>query len=182
MEYSMNLKEMKKWYFSEVASEHLDPSPKPYNETEVVIDPTTQIGNNVVFVVKEGEPIVIGANTLVRSGAVLYYGTKLGSKVSIGHNSVIRERTIIGNHSYVGSLTAIEGDIEIGSHVGIHTQVHITKYGKIEDYVFIAPLTVFANDNVMSYRREGHGTNLKMAYVKYGARIAVACTILPGVL
>ena len=99
----------------------------------------------------------------------------------VGHNTIIRERTVIGHDTYIGSLTAIEGDTTIGNYVGIHSQCHITKWCNIGDYTFIAPMFVGANDPVMTHMREGHGEgNIGFTTEKY-VRIAVGVTVLPGV-
>ncbi len=123
----------------------------------------------------------IGENVKVRSGTVIYWGTRIGNNSSVGHNAVIRERTIIGHDTYIGSLTAFEGDTKVGNYVGIHTQCHITKFCDIGDYTFIAPLFVGANDQAMAHRRAGHGQNLVGFTTEKYVRIAVGVTVLPGV-
>jgi len=127
------------------------------------------------------EPTVIGENVRVRSGSIIYSGTTLGINSMVGHNSIIRENTKIGHDTYIGSLTSIEGDTIIGNYVGIHTQCHITKYCKIGDYTFIAPLFVGANDAEMSHRRANHGQNLVGFTTEKYVRIAVGVVVLPGV-
>lgn len=153
-----------------------------YVGRNVILGDNVVLGHNVVL--GEGdiaEDIVIGDNVRIRSGSVIYGGTRIGAGSQIGNNAVIRERTVIGVDTYIGSLTAIEGDTVIGDHVGIHTQVHITKFCTIGDYTFIAPLFVGANDNAMSHRRTDHGKNLIGFTTDKYVRIAVGVTVLPGI-
>ena len=156
-----------------------------------VIKQGAVIGDNVIIGYRDirpggsskTEPLAteIGQNVIVRSGTVIYHGTKIGDNSMVGHNAVIRENTIIGHDTYIGSLTAIEGDTKIGNYVGIHTQCHITKFCDIGDYTFIAPLFVGANDQAMAHRRVGHGQNLVGFTTEKYVRIAIGVTVLPGV-
>jgi len=157
----------------------------------VVVRKGAIIGNNVIIGyvdIKPGQntpvaPLVteVGENVRIRSGSVIYWGTRIGSNSMVGHNAVIREKTIIGHDTYIGSLTAIEGDTKIGNYVGIQTQCYITKFCDIGDYTFIAPIFVGANDQAMSHRRVGHGQNLIGFTTEKYVRIAVGVTVLPGV-
>lgn len=159
----------------------------------VLIKKGAIIGNNVIIGYEDVRPwqatpyspnsplTEIGENVKIRSGTVIYWGTRIGSNSMVGHNTIIREKTIIGHDTYIGSLTAIEGDTKIGNYVGIHTQCHITKFCDIGDYTFIAPLFVGANDQAMTHKREGHGTNLIGFTTEKYVRIAVGVTVLPGV-
>jgi len=157
----------------------------------VVIRRGAIIGDNVIIGYRDTEgdsdasvePSIteIGENAKVRSGSVLYWGTRIGNDSMVGHNAVIRENTIIGHHTYIGTLTAIEGDTKIGNYVGIQTQCYITKFCNIGDYTFIAPLFCGANDQAMSHRRARHGQNLIGFTTEKYVRIAVGVTVLPGV-
>lgn len=108
-------------------------------------------------------------------------GTRIGNNSSIDHNAVIREKTIIGHDTYVGSLTSVEGDTRIGNYVGIQTQYYITKYCDIGDYTFIGPCFAGANDQAMTHRRAGHGQNLIGFTTEKYVRIAINVTFSPGV-
>ena len=154
----------------------------------VTIRSNSIVGDNVILGyhdIDEYQPnqaiTVIGEGVRVRSGTVVYSGTRIGPKSSTGHNCVIRENTTIGHDTYIGSLTAIEGDTNIGNFVGIHTQCHITKHCDIGDYTFIAPLFVGANDQKIAYRRLGHGQNLVGFTTERYVRIAIGVSVLPGV-
>jgi len=75
-----------------------------------------------------------------------------------------------------GTHSQSEGKSTIGSH----TCCHIAQGAAIEDFVFIAPFFMGAN-----VRRITHGRSIPKlldAYkIKYGARIGVSVTVLPGI-
>jgi UDP-2-acetamido-3-amino-2,3-dideoxy-glucuronate N-acetyltransferase len=174
----------------------------------VIIEHGVSIGNNVVLsentVIREnatiGDNAIIGyqdrktngdttskpvtvleEGAKVRSGCVIYCGSRIGKESMIGHNSVIRENTTIGHNTYIGSLVSIEGDTVVGDYVGIQTQCYITKYCSIGDYTFIAPCFAGANDPDMTHRRSGHGTNLEGFTTGKYVRIGIRAAALPGV-
>lgn len=151
----------------------------------VIIRKNAIIGDNCVIGYFEGECpnsiTEIGEGARIRSGAVVYHGSRIGTGSSIGHNCVIRERTIIGSHTYIGNLTAFEGDTMVGSHCGIHSQNHITKFCSIGDHTFIAPFFIGANDNAIAFHRPGHGQHMRGFTTGRGVRIAVGVTAVPGV-
>jgi len=149
------------------------------------------IGDNVIIGYKDSKPgknnegkvlaTEIGENVKIRSGSVIYHGTKIGNNSMVGHNTVIRENTTIGHDTYIGSLVMFEGDTNVGNYVGINAQVHITKFCSIGDYTFISPLFIGANDQAMSYRRAGHGQNLVGFTTEQYVRIGAGVTVLPGI-
>jgi len=156
----------------------------------VTIKKGALIGDNVIigyreFNASEKSPaeilVEIGEKAKIRSGTVIYWGTRIGNNSSVGHNAVIREKTIIGHDTYIGSLTSVEGDTKIGNYAGIQTQCYITKFCDIGDYTFIGPCFAGANDQSMTHRRAGHGQNLIGFTTEKYVRIAINVTVLPGV-
>lgn len=122
----------------------------------------------------------IGEGTIVHAGAVIEDDCVIGRNCRIGYHAVLRQGTKIGDYSVFGTLSASEGWNEIGSHVTIHSQCHITEDVKIEDWVFLAPL--FCGANTM---RIVHGRDyplVKKGYtIKSGARIAIGVNVLPDI-
>jgi acetyltransferase-like isoleucine patch superfamily enzyme len=129
---------------------------------------------------KRVSPVRIGKETLIRCGSILYPSVAIGEHCWINHNVLLREHTSIGDYSCIGSMTDSEGYNSIGSHVLVHSQVHLCARLLIEDYVFVAPMAVFANGNPMNYAREAHSVE-RGATVRFGAQIAVNVVVLPGI-
>ena len=118
----------------------------------------------------------------VMSGAVIYPNCKLGEDVFIGHNTILRDGTVVGAGSYIGSLVMCEGRTTIGERCGINAQCHLTRGMTIGDEVFLGPGVITSNDKRMLFRRKGHGQNLMGPTVQRGARIGAGAMLMPGVV
>ncbi|MBS3947164.1 MAG: transferase, partial [Dethiobacter sp.] len=130
----------------------------------------------------EGElpPLVIGANTIIGTGAVLYAGTTIGENCLVADLASIREECAIADSVIIGRGVAVENQVTIGSYTKIQTGAYITAHTTIEDHVFIAPMVTTTNDNFMG-RTQERFKHLKGPTIKKGARIGGASITLPGV-
>ena len=150
-----------------------------------IIGEKVAIGDDVVIFpnVYIGENTKIGDGSIIQYGAFIEHDCNIGKHCRIGTNAVLRRQTNIGDHSIFGSLSASEGKNWIGNHVLIHSQCHLTSGIIIEDWVFIAPLFVGANDPKMLHgRRHVEKFVPKGPHIKFGSGIAVNVTLLPGVV
>jgi len=150
-----------------------------------IIRKNVTIGDDVVIFpnVYMGENTRIGDGSIIQYGAFIEHDCNIGKHCRIGTNTVLRRETNIGDYSIFGSLSASEGKNWIGNHVLIHSQCHITSGIIIEDWVFIAPLFVGANDpKILHGRRHIEKFVPKGPHIKFGSRIAVNVTLLPGVV
>ena len=120
-------------------------------------------------------PLVIGSGSIIRSGAVIYGGSSIGAHFQTGHNVTIREKTAIGDHCSIGTLSDIQGDCEIGGYVRLHSNVHVGAKTKIKDYVWIFPYVVFTNDPTPP------SDILLGVTVESFAIVATGSIILPGI-
>lgn len=103
--------------------------------------------NDFIFTGKrEGYELVIGDRCLIRSGSILYSNSTFGDDFQTGHQVTIREKTKIGDHVSVGTLSDIQGNCRIGNYVRLHSNVHIGQLSEIDDYVWIFPYVVLTND------------------------------------
>ena len=150
----------------------------------VIIEDDVVIGNNCLIGYKEkdnDDVTIIKKGAKIRSGAVIYHGCIIGENSSVGHNTILRDKTIVGNNTNIGGLVMCEGDCIIGNGVLINAQCHITRFCNIGDYTFFAPNVVSTNDRDITYKREGHGTNLKGFTTGKYVRIAGGVKLMPGV-
>jgi acetyltransferase-like isoleucine patch superfamily enzyme len=130
-----------------------------------------------------GDNTTIGASSIIQFGAFIEHDCNIGSHTRIGTNAVLRRETNVGDNSIFGSLSASEGKNWIGNNVLVHSQCHLTTGLIIEDWVFIAPEFVGANDpQILHGRRNIEKFTPKAPHIKFGSRIAVNVTILPGVV
>jgi UDP-2-acetamido-3-amino-2,3-dideoxy-glucuronate N-acetyltransferase len=150
-----------------------------------IIKDNATIGDDVVIFPN----VYIGENTKIGDGSIIQYGSfiehncNIGKHSRIGTNAVLRRETNIGDNSIFGSLSASEGKNWIGNNVLIHSQCHLTSGLIIEDWVFIAPEFVGANDPDMLHGRRHVKKFVPQApRIKFGTGIAVNVTVLPGVV
>ena len=130
----------------------------------------------------ERRPVVLGAGCLVRSGTVLYSGVRLGAGSQTGHHAVVREDTRIGEGSVLGTAVTVEDHTVIGRHVLVQTAAYVTGHMVVEDFVFVGPCCVTANDQRMLHRRPGAREHLEGPRLAWGCRIGAGAVLLPGVI
>ncbi|MHA1961656.1 MAG: DapH/DapD/GlmU-related protein [Candidatus Thorarchaeota archaeon] len=123
----------------------------------------------------------VGDNVLIRPSSIIYAGCSIGDCGRICSHVIMREFTELGENSYLGNGTKVEGYTKIGNNTAIETQVHITAKALIEDKVFIATMTVLANGMTMNWSRPHIPTVEEGPRIRKGARIAIGVKILPGV-
>lgn len=121
---------------------------------------------------------VIGDDSVIRSGSVIYADTQIGDRFTCGHNVVIRARCTIGDDVVVLHQSTLEGNLSIGSGVKLMAHVYVASTTVIEDLVFVGPGTVFLNDKYPMRQR----APVQGARVEVGAGIGGNVTICPGIL
>ncbi len=123
---------------------------------------------------------VIGAGTIVSSGAIVFAGSTIGERVILGDQSCVRERVTIGDDVVVGRGALVENDTTIGTMTRIQADAYITAYSTVEEHVFIAPCVVTTNDNFMG-RTEKRLELLAGPTIRRGARVGGGAILCPGV-
>lgn len=91
-------------------------------------------------------PTLIGSHSLIRSHTIIYAGSSVGEYFSCGHRVTIREYSLIGQHCRIGTVSDLQGHLEIGDYCWLHSNVHIGQQSRIGNFVFIYPYVVFTND------------------------------------
>lgn len=120
----------------------------------------------------------VGPGANLRSGTILYAGSTIGAGLETGHNVVIREENVLGDHVGVWGNSVIDYGCRIGDNVKIHTNCYVAQFTTLEDDVFLAPGVSIANDP-HPFCAECTAENGPI--IKRGARVGVNVTILPGV-
>jgi UDP-2-acetamido-3-amino-2,3-dideoxy-glucuronate N-acetyltransferase len=166
--------------------------------SNVVIHPGTSIAENVriddnavigkepmravnsIFKSEEKlPPAKIGEGCLIGAGVIIYCGCAIGDKTLIADTAVVRENVTIGSKTIIGRGTTIENFCKVGSNCKIQTNVYLTAYSEVEDYVFIAPCVTTSNDNYAARSKERFD-KFKGVTIKKGGRIGAGAVILPG--
>lgn len=125
--------------------------------------------------------VVIGDGTLIRSHAVVYRGSRIGSDVKIGHGVTLREGMQIGDRTAIGNQVSCEGYTTIGADCVIHAGSHLTSFMEIGDKVFLGPGVITMNDPKAAHFRHHLEREIKGPTIRFGARIGAGAKIGPGV-
>ncbi len=155
-----------------MSAEIAEPGPVP-----VKADPDVIVGYPVSR--GAGGPVLIGPGARLRSGTVLYDGTRIGCGLQTGHGVVIREDCEIGDDVSVWSNTVIDYGCRIGDRVKIHCNCYVAQFTELGDDVFLAPGVTIANDLYPGDERSA--ALMAGPWVGPGAQIGVNVTILPYV-
>ena len=129
---------------------------------------------------EELPPAVVGAGTVVSTGAIVFAGTELGARVIVGDNACVRERCRVGDDVVIGRGSLVENDTTIGALTKIQAHAYITAYSTLEESVFIAPCVVTTNDNFMGRTERRHAL-VKGPTIRRGARVGGGAVVCPGV-
>ena len=152
----------------------------------VRIDDNTVVGkkpmrsiNSIFKDEKELPPAKIHNGCLIGAGVIIYCGCEIGENTLVADLSTIRENVTIGNKTIIGRGVAVENFCKIGSNCKLETNVYLTAYSEVEDYVFIAPGVVTSNDNFAARSKERF-KHFRGVTIKKGGRVGAQATILPG--
>jgi acetyltransferase-like isoleucine patch superfamily enzyme len=127
----------------------------------------------------EGElPLVIGPGAVIRTGTVIYAGSRIGARLQTGQGASIREDNVLGDDVSVGTHSSLEFGNRIGSRVRVHTGCFL-ELTTIEDDVFLGPHVVFTDDPHPMC--PAYLDCVRGGVVRKGARVGANSTILPGV-
>jgi acetyltransferase-like isoleucine patch superfamily enzyme len=125
-------------------------------------------------------PTVIGAGSVVSTGAIVFAGSTIGAGCIVGDQACIRERVSMGDDCVLGRGSLIENDTTVGTGTRIQAGAYVTAYSTLEEDVFIAPCVVTTNDNFMG-RTEGRRELMRGPTIRRSARIGGGAIICPAI-
>lgn len=123
--------------------------------------------------------LVLGPGAGVRTGSVLYAGSRIGARLATGHNVIIREECQLGDDVSVWSNSIIDYGCVIGDRVKIHSNCYIAQFTVIEDDAFLAPGVSVAND--LYPGDDDSAAVMAGPIIEAGAQIGAGVTLLPYV-
>jgi acetyltransferase-like isoleucine patch superfamily enzyme len=124
-------------------------------------------------------PLSIGRGARLRSGTVIYGGSRIGDRLQTGHGVVIREESVIGDDVSIWSHSVVDYGCVIGDRVKIHCNCYVAQFTEIEQDAFLAPGVTIAND--LYPGRPGSAAPMQGPRILTGAQIGANATILPYV-
>ena len=122
----------------------------------------------------------LGRDAVVRSGSVVYLGSRIGDRFETGHHVVVREECVVGDDVSVWSNTVIDYGCRIGNRVKIHSNCYVAQYTDIGDDAFMAPGVTIANDLYPGQRASAEV--MSGPSIRDGAQLGVNVTVLPFVV
>jgi len=123
-----------------------------------------------------GNPVVVGDNTIIGCHAVVYEDVHIGRNCLIGDHAVIREGARIGDNCVIGMHVTFGPAVLFGKGSKVMDHSFIAGYSSIGTDVFIGPHVATTNDNLDTPNPE-----LRGLYVGRGVRIGARSVFLPGV-
>lgn len=123
--------------------------------------------------------LVIGQDARLRSGTILYAGSRIGDRFETGHHVVVREQCEIADDVSVWSNTVIDYGCRIGAGVKIHSNCYVAQYTEIGPGAFLAPGVTIAND--LYPGRAESAEVMSGPSIGAGAQLGVNVTVLPFV-
>jgi acetyltransferase-like isoleucine patch superfamily enzyme len=124
---------------------------------------------------------MIANNVILRAGAIIYSGVKIGTSSTIGHRTLVRTDTQIGDHTQLGHNMTIERCCRIGNWVRCTGLTHLTSSTVLEDRVFLGALVGTINDKAMIWQQDGVEPKLASPYFEYGCTVGTGAKIAAGV-
>jgi acetyltransferase-like isoleucine patch superfamily enzyme len=127
----------------------------------------------------DADGFVLGEGARLRSGTVLYAGSRIGARFETGHHVVVREQCEIGDDVSIWSNTVVDYGCRLGDRVKIHSNCYVAQFTEIRDDAFLAPGVTVANDLY-----PGHVDSARLMsgpVIGSGAQVGVNVTLLPYV-
>jgi acetyltransferase-like isoleucine patch superfamily enzyme len=129
-----------------------------------------------------GADTVIGPDTTVRSGAIVYAGVQIGGATVIGHHTLLRSFVTVGADTQLGHNLTVERATRIGDGVRCSPGSHITSSCVLADGVFLGAGVRTINDRELIWREADREPELVPPRFARGAKVGSGSTILAGVL
>jgi len=129
---------------------------------------------------EELPPLELGEGTIVSTGAIVFAGTRIGSRVIVGDQACVRERCVIEDDVVIGRGALVENDTTVGTLTKIQADAYVTAYSTLEEKVFLAPRVITTNDNFMGRTEKRHALR-KGPTIRRGARIGAGAVLCPAV-
>ncbi|MFC9948647.1 DapH/DapD/GlmU-related protein [Streptomyces pratensis] len=123
----------------------------------------------------------IGHGVTLRSGAILYAGTRIGDNTAVGHHTLIRSHSHLGADSVLGHFLVIERACHLGDRVRCSPLSHLTSETVLEDGVFLGAGIRTVNDKHLIWRETDRTPTLLPPRFEAGCKVGSGSTILSGI-
>jgi acetyltransferase-like isoleucine patch superfamily enzyme len=121
----------------------------------------------------------VGANGILRKGAIVYGDVRIGDFFQTGHYAVIRAKVRIGDYCTVFHHVTLEGIVRLGDGVRIMANTYVPSRTWIGDHVFIGPGVTILNDRIPG--RHPTPETPRGPTIEDDVMIGGGVTLLPGI-
>jgi len=118
---------------------------------------------------------------VVRAGAVLYAGVRIGADAVVGHGTLLRAGVQVGADTYLGHQLTVERASRIGRNVRCSPGSHLTGATHIADRVFLGAGIRTINDKRLIWRDPHRRPVLVAPRFDIGAKVGSGSVVLAGV-
>ena len=95
---------------------------------------------------EDGNPLVLGTRSLIRSHSVFYAGSTFGDDLITGHRVKVREGVVAARNLQIGTQADIQQNCTIGECVRLHSGVFLAPDALLGHFVWLMPRVLLTND------------------------------------
>ena len=111
------------------------------------------------------QDLIIASGARLRSGTVVYVGSRIGRNFQTGHNVTIREENTIGDDVSIWANSVVDYGCHIGDRVKIHILlIFISIFGGLATFgllgIIFGPLITIAFLSLVEIYHQGYGKQL----------------------
>ncbi|MFC8526267.1 hypothetical protein [Nocardia sp. NPDC057227] len=128
-----------------------------------------------------GAATLLGAGSVIRSGAVVYADVEVDASTVVGHQSVLRTGVRVGAETLLGHHLCVERGTWIGRGVRCSPGSHITSSTHLADGVFLGAGVRTINDKTLTWRDPHREPILVAPRFETAAKVGTGSVILGGV-
>jgi UDP-3-O-[3-hydroxymyristoyl] glucosamine N-acyltransferase len=123
--------------------------------------------------------LLIGANSVIRTGTIIYAGCTMGEGFQTGSRAVIREESHFGTNCSFGALAQCDGQVKIGNNCRFHNNVFIATFTTIEDNVHFYPMSCTVDSLHPPCQKGREGPHLEEGVI-VGAKVLILPRVKVG--
>lgn len=129
-----------------------------------------------------GALTTVADEVVLRAGAIIYAGVRVGAGTVIGHHTLLRTGVTVGPDSQLGHHLTVERQTRIGRGVRMSPGSHITADTRIADHVFLGAGVRTVNDKHLIWRDPMRQSELAPPRFEEGCKVGSGSSVMSGVV
>jgi acetyltransferase-like isoleucine patch superfamily enzyme len=123
----------------------------------------------------------ISSRVVLRAGAIIYAGVRVGEGSTIGHHTLLRTNVVVGSGSQLAANLTVERGARIGDGVRCSPGSHLTADTVVADRVFIGAGVRTINDKRLAWRDPDNEQPLDPPVFEYGCKVGSGVCVMAGI-